>query len=206
MSEQHPGTNSQAQVRAWLLITYRAPKEPSTARVAAWRRLHRLGAIYIGPSTCLVPIELLPHDGALDTVAEGVTKAGGSFDVFRVDAFAPDAERALLARFNTARDAEYAEVVERAEALVAELRREGERGKFTFAEVEENEADLAKLQRWLEAVRRRDRFRSSRRAEAEAAVQAAEERLRTFVERSAQAEEHEPEPPPSQGHTETTGP
>lgn len=179
---------STQEARGWLLVSYRAPKEPSTARVAAWRRLHRLGALYIGPSTCLVPIELAGDD-ALTTVAGGITAAGGSFDSFRIEAFSPEAEQVLLARFNAARDAEYAEVIERAEALVAELRREGERGKFTFAEVEENEADLARLGRWLETVRRRDRYAAPGRARAEAAVEDADRRLRVFVERSARAED-----------------
>jgi hypothetical protein len=181
---------SPEKARGWLLVSYRAPKEPSTARVAAWRRLHRVGALYIGPSTCLVPIELAGND-ALTTVAEGLTAAGGSFDTFGIEAFSPEAERVLLARFNAARDAEYAEVIERAEALVNELRREGERGKFTFAEVEENEADLARLRRWLETVRRRDRFGAALWTRAEAAIEDADRRLRSFVERSAQAEEED---------------
>jgi hypothetical protein len=155
--------------------------------VAAWRRLHRLGALYIGPSTCVVPAALA-EDQALAAAAEGVTNAGGEFDILRVDAFAPESERALLARFNAARDAEYSEVAERAAALVAELQRESERGKFTFAEAEENEADLAKLNRWLDSIRQRDRFSAAERNRAEAAVQEADDQLREFVQRSADAE------------------
>lgn len=181
---QRNGPQSPRPPRPWLLITYRAPKEPSTARVAAWRRLHRLGALYIGPSTCLLPAELAQGE-ALTTAAEGVTTAGGTFDTLRIEAFDREAEQLLLARVNAARDAEYGEVIERAEALIAELRREGERGKFTFAEVEENEADLAKLTRWLDTVRRRDRFGAACRSRAEAAVEKAERHLHTFVERSA---------------------
>jgi len=84
-------------------------------------------------------------------------------------------------QYNAARDAEYEELIERAEALVQELEREGARDKFTFAEVEENEADLAKLQRWARRVRWRDLFGAARREAAEAAVRAAQERLDSFV-------------------------
>lgn len=80
-----------------------------------------------------------------------------------------------------ARDAEYAEVVERAAALVEELSREAARGKLTFAEVEENEADLARLERWLRRVRARDLFGAPGRAAAEAAVQRAAARLEEFT-------------------------
>src|SRR5215471_8569160 len=130
--------------RSWVIAVYRAPKEPSTARVAAWRRLRRLGGLYVGPSVCLVPRGLAERR-VLDRIGDGVRAAGGSFDVFDVDAFAEGAHARLVDRFNAARDAEYSEVVERALALQAELEREGGRGKFTFAEVEENEADLGKL-------------------------------------------------------------
>jgi hypothetical protein len=185
----HPGWVTEDERSPWLLISYRAPKEPSTARVAAWRRLHRLGALYLGPSTCLLPIGLA-DERALATVAEGITVAGGTIDTFRIEAFTADAQQMLLERVNADRDAEYAEVVERAQALLAELDREGQRGKFTFAEVEENEAELVKLRRWLAAIGRRDRYRAAGRPAGEQAVAAAEQALRVFTERSAGADEH----------------
>ncbi|WP_051802079.1 Chromate resistance protein ChrB [Actinocatenispora sera] len=179
--------------RAWLLIGYRAPAQPSTARVSTWRRLHRLGAVYVGASTCLLPAGAA-DDAALSALAAGVTEAGGSFDLYPIDAMSIPAHRALVARANADRDAEYAEVVERAEALVTELATESARGKFTFAEVEENEADLAKLRRWLATVGARDRYGAGGRAAAERAVDRAAQRMQEFTERSAGADH-----PPSVG-------
>jgi Protein ChrB, N-terminal len=183
--------DGRAMPTEWVLVAYRAPAEPSTARVAAWRRLHRLGGLYIGSSVCLIP-RALARPGALDHVAEGVRAAGGTFDVLVVEAFAEEAQALLAGRFNAARDAEYAEVVERAEALQAELEWEGERGKFTFAEVEENEADLVKLQRWLQTVAGRDLLGAPGRPGAEAAVGAAAEAVRRFAERAARMEGEAP--------------
>jgi hypothetical protein len=181
------------ETHPWLLIAYNTPKQPSTARVTAWRRLHRLGALYIGPSTCLLPAGLA-DERALATVAEGITAAGGGIDTFRIEVFAAETHDTLIQRFNAERDAEYAEVVDRAQALVAELEREAERGKFNFAEVEENDADLAKLRRWLEAIAGRDRYGAAEgRAGAEQAVVAADQALQAFTERSADAE-HEGRP------------
>src|SRR5215467_1944637 len=177
--------------RSWTLVVNRAPAEPSTARVAAWRRLHRLGGLYVAPSVCLVPKELAERD-ALDRIAEGLRSAGGAFDVFAVEAFAVDAHALLVDRFNTARDAEYAEVVERAHALLAELEREGGKGKFTFAEVEENEADLVKLRRWLETVGRRDLFGAPGSGPAEQAVREAADAIGRFAERAARLDEERP--------------
>jgi hypothetical protein len=94
----------------------------------------------------------------------------------------------LLERFNAERDAEYVEVVDRAHGLVAELDREAGQGKFTFAEVEENDADLAKLRRWMDAIGTRDRYGAAGRASAQIAVEQADARLRAFTERSAKAD------------------
>ena len=171
----------------WLLICYRAPKQPSTARVATWRRLHRLGALYVGPSTCLIPRELA-DERALAAVAEGLTVAGGSIDMFQIESFDAEAQRVLLARFNAERDAEYVEVVERAQALVTELEQETQRAKFTFAEVEENEADLTKLRRWLDTIGQRDHYGAPGRAQAEQVVEAAAQALRVFTERTVEAD------------------
>jgi hypothetical protein len=189
--DQHDDTPAQRPGSSWALVVYRAPKEPTTARVAAWRRLHRLGGLYIGPSVCLIPHELADQR-ALDQIADGVRSAGGSFDVLGIEAFAAEAQATLVERFNTERDAEYAEVVERARALRAELQHEAARGKFTFAEVEENEADLAKLRRWLGTVRGRDRFAAAGRAAAGAAVQQAADALREFAERAARRDDGAP--------------
>lgn len=177
--------------RSWALVVYRAPKQPSTARVAAWRRLHRLGGLYVGPSVCLIPRGLAERR-ALDRIGQSVRSAGGTFDVLAVDAFAEEAQVWLVDRFNAARDAEYAEVVERAQALVAELERESVMNRFTFAEVEENEADLAKLRRWLETLGRRDLFGASGRSPAERAVSEAGAAMRRFAELAADRDEGRP--------------
>ena len=167
----------------WKLVAYRTPAAPSTARVSAWRTLHRMGALYLGPTVCLLPAQLADA-GQLEALGRRVEAAGGAFEVLAIEAFGDAAEAAVRARCNEARDAEYAEIVERAQALVDELEREGARGKFTFAEVEENEADLAKLRRWLGRVTARDLFGAPSRGPAEDAVGEAERRLTAFVEQA----------------------
>ena len=106
--------------------------------------------------------------------------SGGSLDTYLVERLAPESERKLQGAYNAARDAEYEELIERAQAVIDELDREGAREKFTFAEVEENEAVLAKLRRWAGRIRWRDVFGAPRRAAAETALRAAQERLDIF--------------------------
>ncbi len=172
---------------AWHLVIHRAPREPSTERVAAWRRLKRLGALYIGPSTCLLPAALEPG-AELEELSARLGAAGGRLLRLEVAAFTEAAERVVRECYNAERDAEYAELLERADALLAELEREGGRGKFTFAEVEENEADLAKLRRWLEGVRRRDLFHASGLEPVERRIAGAASELARFAERAAERE------------------
>jgi hypothetical protein len=167
----------------WTLVAYRTPTEPSTARVSAWRALHRLGGLYLGPTVCLLPTALADR-AQLARIQTRVNAAGGTFDVFEIELFAPDAEARLRSRCDEARAAEYAEIVERSEAIVHELEREGARDKFTFAEVEENEAGLTKLRQWLRRVTVRDVFGCPARAAANAAVRRAEDRLAAFVEQA----------------------
>lgn len=164
----------------WVLVFYRAPTEPSSARVTAWRRLHRLGALYVGPSACLIPARL-QAEAQVAYVADDLRQAGGSLDAYVVESFAPAAEAQIEARYNQARDAEYAELIERSQGVIGELEAEGARGKFTFAEVEENEADIAKLRRWLRRIQYRDLFGAGKREAAQAAIEAAQAKLNTFV-------------------------
>jgi hypothetical protein len=84
-------------------------------------------------------------------------------------------------------------VVERALALQAELEREGAQGKFTFAEVEENKADLGKLRRWLKALGDRDLLGASGRDAADHAVREAADSVLRFAERAAR-HDHEGAP------------
>jgi hypothetical protein len=55
----------------------------------------------------------------------------------------------VVAELNAARDAEYADVLERLPEFHAELDKERARGRATYAEVEECEADLDRFRSWL---------------------------------------------------------
>ena len=75
----------------------------------------------------------------------------------------PGEERAVVEEFNAARDAEYAEVLERIPALRQELAQERARGRATYAEVEESEADLDRFRSLAGQDRRPRLLRRSRR-------------------------------------------
>ena len=41
--------------REWVLLVYRVPTEPASRRVAVWRDLKRIGALYLQQCVCILP-------------------------------------------------------------------------------------------------------------------------------------------------------
>ena len=171
------------ETQGWLLFSYSVPKEPSTLRVNLWRRLRDIGVLYIARSVCLLP-ETPAGVKALEACRMAATEAGGTA---RLVPFVVEDEHAqveLVREFQALRAAEYGELLERAEALLAELVREGEGGKFIFAELEENEDELEKLDKWLQRMLRRDVLGSPARVAAVTALEQGRRALAAFRERT----------------------
>jgi len=94
----------------------------------------------------------------------------------------------LVAEFNAERDAEYAEVVERAPELLAELEKETAHGRATYAEVEESEADLDRFAKWLAKIAARDYFAASGGLAARQAVEQCRIALAVFEDAAIAAQ------------------
>src|SRR5215208_891185 len=94
---------------------------------------------------------------------------------------------------------EDAAVLSKCRDFHAELERERAVGKFTFAELEENEEDLDKLGAWLRKVELRDRFGAPSAQEARAAVLACREDLEAFAASVYEAADHGSASPASSG-------
>lgn len=170
---------------AWLMLVYRVPSQPSRLRAAVWRRLKSAGAVYLANSVAVLP-ESSEAERVLRTLRAEVEQMGGSGQVLRVEALVGEAD--IVAAFNAARDAEYTEVLSRCADFQAEIDKETRAEKFTYAELEENEEDLAKLRGWLEKIRTRDRLGASRAQEADTAVASCAAALESFAERVYAAE------------------
>ena len=80
------------------------------------------------------------------------------------------------------------ELVERTRQFHQELQLERRRGRTTYTEIEESDADLARYQKWLAAVRARDYFEAPGGQEAVAAVASCEEALARFESEALSAE------------------
>ena len=140
---------------SWVLLIYTVPSEPSRKRAAVWRALKKAGVVYLRDGVCVLP----GGEATVATVREIAAKIdafGGEATV--IEDVRLDAERAaaIEEQGRAARAAEYAEIAREAEGFLAHVAWEREHREFTFAEVEELEADAAKLRRWTEQVRARD--------------------------------------------------
>jgi hypothetical protein len=174
--------------RDWLLITVSTPgRGSSTLRVYAWRNLRSLGAHYLQQSVCLLP--------ATPTTTRAVTRVvarlradGGQGEVLRIALTDASQESAIIATFQRERADEYGEVVQRTRQFHEELSQERQRGRATYTELEESDADLARHQKWLAAIRARDYFGAPGADEAAAAVAACEEALARFESEALAAE------------------
>jgi hypothetical protein len=167
---------------SWLLLLTQLPRSPSSARVALWRRLRAAGATTMINGAWVLP-ETDPHAELLEQLREGILRQGGTVFMLSIPASAPDVNEAIVSRFRADRGREYDEFAERCAALLDEIGREGNAGKYTFAELEENEQDLEKLARWLAKIRARDFFPDEREQEAAALLA----RCQTAVEAFSQA-------------------
>ena len=61
--------------------------------------------------------------------------------------------------FVTARNEEYAEIIDKCEDFLRQVQKEYDENHFTYAELEENEEDLVKLKNWFAKIVDRDVFR-----------------------------------------------
>ncbi|WP_436528387.1 Chromate resistance protein ChrB [Actinoplanes sp. HUAS TT8] len=173
-----------------LLVSISSAGGPDSLRVAVWRKLRSLGALYLQQSVCLLPARD-PVERQVRRLLARVHTDGGTGQVLRIEIADPAEQAALVEQFNAARDSEYAEVLERTPAMLQEIATETARGRATYAEVEESEADLERFRSWLAKISDRDYFGAPGRAAAEAAVAECAEALAAFEAAALNAEARE---------------
>jgi len=151
----------------WVLLVYRLPREPSRHRVAVWRKLRDLGALYLKDGVAALPEDAVTRE-QMEWLQLRVMEAGGEATLWegRPGTVAEEAE--LVGAFRSSREEAYRAIIAEAERL----RRKAQMGGGALLE------RLAKLEREFRAERRRDYFRSPLRGEAAAALKAARQAAR----------------------------
>jgi hypothetical protein len=102
----------------WVLFAYSLPREPSTPRIALWRRIRQLGAVQLGDGLVALPLDARTRE-QFDWLAEDVEEAGGEATVWVAEPATGAQHRALIGRMKEAVAADYRTVIEAAEAARA---------------------------------------------------------------------------------------
>lgn len=139
----------------WLILLTRLPAEPARHRMAVWRELRRSGAVALGSSAWAVP-NLPATRPVLDRLRELSETAGGSVIALDAEGHGEEDALGLMRRYEDARADEWNEFVRDCGKYVAEIAKEERLGKFTLAELEEEEQSLDRLRRWYRELRARD--------------------------------------------------
>ena len=151
----------------WVLLVYRLPREPSRHRVAVWRKLRDLGALYLQDGVAALPEDSVTRE-QLEWLQLRVREAGGEATLWEARPGTMAEEAESVEAFRSSREEAYKAIIARAQRL----RRKAQMGGGALSE------RLGKLEREFRAERRRDYFRSPLRGEAAGALKAAREAVR----------------------------
>jgi septal ring factor EnvC (AmiA/AmiB activator) len=163
----------------WIVVLYRLPADDSRARVAVWRELRRSGALHLQQSVVAVPDDEA-FAPVVERLREVLAEVGGQVTALRAEPAAGGDDGRLLEAWNAARDAEHRELAGECAKFLAEIDHEFEIEKFTLAELDEEEAELEKLQRWHERTQARDLHGAPGAEAAGRALRQAEEALARY--------------------------
>ena len=140
----------------WVLLAYRMPREPSTPRIAVWRKLRKLGAVQLVDGLVALPADQATVE-AFDWLADEVIEAGGEAWTWRAQPGSKQQQAALRERVARGRDELSTE------ALVADAKE--------VAANPSTSRSVGRLRRELRAIEARDRFGVPERDRARAAVE-----------------------------------
>jgi hypothetical protein len=141
----------------WVLLAYRLPREPSSPRIALWRKLKRLGVAQLLDGLVALPLDSRNRE-QLEWLADDVAGAGGEATIWVGALAAAGQERELVAAMAAAVAVDYRRVTEQVEAAAIES--PGQRRRT-----------LARLRRELRRIRARDYFPPPEREQALLAVE-----------------------------------
>lgn len=139
----------------WLALLHQLPAKPPYQRVKIWRRLQAIGAVPLKNAA-----HVLPRSEAAETLfralADEIVAGGGEATLIGAELLSGQSDGDVRGLFDSARDADYGEIVDAARRLLETGPASGQ--------------DIARLQKRMEEVGRIDFFGAHGRQDAEAAL------------------------------------
>ena len=166
----------------WLLLTYKVPPEPASKRVALWRRLKGMGAVYLQNGVCLLP-KTDDHARRLKMLENDISEMGGEAVILETVGLDRMQEDKVVDRFKADRDDAYREFIDKCDDFETEIAKETAALHFTYNELEENDVELKKLQGWLEKINKLDFYGGGLATDAAARLKGCESLLDIYAQR-----------------------
>jgi DNA-binding transcriptional regulator PaaX len=160
----------------WLILIYHLPREPSRHRVAVWRKLKALGALYLQDGVAALPEDAVTRE-QLEWLQLRVREAGGEATLWEALPNTVAEDRALVEEFRASREAAYRELIEATEKLQQKAMLDADGTALLH--------ELAGIERDFRAERRRDYFRSPLRKVADAAIRETRRALKEGAEQAS---------------------
>lgn len=156
------------------------PAKPTAGRVAVWRQLKKIGAIYLQQSVCVFPANAEVRRD-LAPILDRIVEAAGEFHLLPLRKVESAEEQKLIQQFQEQTANHYQEIIENCEVnFTKEIEFETFRKNFTYEEAEEIRAEFEKITAWFERVRRRDWFGAPNMSQAQQWLQRCEKMLEEF--------------------------
>jgi hypothetical protein len=171
---------------SWLLLSYKVPAEPAAKRVALWRRLKGMGAVYLQNGVCLLP-KTDDHVRRLKMLENDIREMSGEAVILAAVALDRLQEEKVVARFKADRDDAYREFIDKCDDFESEIAKETDALHFTYNELEENDVELKKLQGWLEKIKKLDFYGGKLADDAAQRLKACENLLDGYAQRVFEA-------------------
>jgi len=186
----------------FIMLVYRMPPTPTAGRVAVWRLLKKIGAIYLQQSVCIFPDNSrLRHE--LEAVLKRIQESSGEYHLLPLRRLSPDEDAKLAEHFLEQTNKHYDEIIENCEVnFTKEVEFETFRRNFTYEEAEEIRIEFEKIVSWFDRVRDRDWFSSEKEADARSWIERCETMLEGFEANVYRVQEADD----SGGHQPAKGP
>jgi hypothetical protein len=174
--------------KSWILLTYKVPPDPPRGRVAIWRKIKAMGAVYLQNGVCLLP-NTDDHPRRLKMLENDIAELGGVCVLLETVALDKSQDDKVVARFMADRNEAYEEFIDKCADFEGEIAKETAAEHFTYAELEENDEDLKKLQRWLGQITKLDFYGAPLAAEAARRLAGCESLLDVYAHRVFEAQD-----------------
>jgi hypothetical protein len=182
-AREYNPTSMPARGNRFTVLVYRMPARPTAGRVAVWRQLKKIGAIYLQQSVCVFPANAQVRSD-LHPILEKIAASGGEFHLLPLRQLDSAEESKLIQQFLDQTSNHYREIIENCEVnFTKEIEFETFRKNFTYEEAEEIRSEFEKIGVWFERVHRRDWFGAANEAEARGWIARCEAMLEQFEAR-----------------------